>query len=350
MKIGDFAKACGVPISVLRFYDTEGLLKPVYIDKFTGYRYYTQSQQAVCTRIGVLKSCGFTLAQIKQLLECDDKNTVDGLFEAHRQELKNMLLCLDETQQMIMKNEKNEEFAAFPHKENINLPFENDESVIGRWEIISGAEDLPQTKNREIYFLVGGEGYWCYSGWTKGLLMLDDGYNTSASRYTVEEKADGLYMTVEFRSYDSWNGGEAETVTLKKLDSKSYTRKDVCIKENTDMPFKNDEKVLGKWVAHDFITDKADVSEKPVREGFAPYFKAVEFLPEGECISVYGDEIISGDDQCWTKGYILRKFNDTACAYEIKQINGRDYLIVEWKSGDYRWGGYDTDYYVFVRS
>ena len=23
--------------------------------------------------------------------------------------------------------------------------------------------------------------------------------------------------------------------------------------------------------------------------------------------------------------------------------------IVEWKSGDYRWGGMDTDYYVFIR-
>ncbi len=44
MKIGEFAKACGVPISVLRFCDGEGLLKPAYIDRFTGYQY------AVCQR------------------------------------------------------------------------------------------------------------------------------------------------------------------------------------------------------------------------------------------------------------------------------------------------------------
>ncbi len=53
--------------------------------------------------------------------------------------------------------------------------------------------------------------------------------------------------------------------------------------------------------------------------------------------------------QTWTKGYVLRKFNSTACAYEIRREDGRDFLIIEWKSGDYRYGGFDTNYYVFVR-
>ena len=60
--------------------------------------------------------------------------------------------------------------------------------------------------------------------------------------------------------------------------------------------------------------------------------------------------MIEGDDrQTWTKRYLLRKFNDSACEYEIRTVDGVDYLIVEWKSGDYRWGGFDTNYYVFVR-
>ncbi len=341
MKAGDFARACGVPISVLRFYDSEGLLKPAYTDRFTGYRYYTESQQAICVRIGALKSCGFTLAQIKQLLECDDKNDVNNLFKARRRELENMLLCLDETQE-IMNNKNN----ILPHKENINLPFENDEAVIGKWEVIDG-EAMPHTKNREVYFLPKGAGYWCYAGWTKGFLLLDDGYNTEASRYTLEKRNDSLYMTVECRSHD---GDGIDIVILKKLDNKHYGRNDIRIIENTDAPFKNDDKVLGKWVAHDFILRKSDFAEKPDRADFVPYFKAIEFMPDGECISVYGDEIIGSDEQRWTKGYVLRKFNDTACTYEIKRVNGKDYLIIEWKSGDYRWGGYETDYYVFVRS
>lgn len=53
--------------------------------------------------------------------------------------------------------------------------------------------------------------------------------------------------------------------------------------------------------------------------------------------------------QTWTKGFVLRKWNRSACAYEIVTENGKDYLIMEWKSGDYSWGGFDTDYYVLMR-
>lgn len=66
--------------------------------------------------------------------------------------------------------------------------------------------------------------------------------------------------------------------------------------------------------------------------------------------SVYGDRIISGESmQTWTRGYVLRKWNSTACAYEIRVIDDRPYLFIEWKSGDYIWGGREPHQYVFVR-
>lgn len=54
MKIGEFAKICNTRISVLRHYDKQNLLKPVFIDKFSGYRYYSQEQIAVFFRIAAL--------------------------------------------------------------------------------------------------------------------------------------------------------------------------------------------------------------------------------------------------------------------------------------------------------
>lgn len=76
----------------------------------------------------------------------------------------------------------------------------------------------------------------------------------------------------------------------------------------------------------------------------------MHFGEKGLFSSVYQDETISGQEvQSWTKGYVLKHYNHTACAYEIVTIDGMDYMIIEWKSGDYRWGGFDTDYYVFVR-
>ena len=46
--------------------------------------------------------------------------------------------------------------------------------------------------------------------------------------------------------------------------------------------------------------------------------------------------VVNNDKQLYSKG---AKFCD----------DGRDYLIMEWKSGDYRWGGTDTDYYIFQK-
>ena len=44
IKIGDFARLTRVSVVTLRHYDDMSLLKPVRVDEFTGYRYYTVNQ------------------------------------------------------------------------------------------------------------------------------------------------------------------------------------------------------------------------------------------------------------------------------------------------------------------
>ena len=79
--------------------------------------------------------------------------------------------------------------------------------------------------------------------------------------------------------------------------------------------------------------------------------KEITFEQGGHCTQVYGEEVLTGDEQqTWTKGFVLRKWNSTACAYQIHEIAGREYLIIEWKSGDYRSGGRPTSYYAFIRA
>ena len=77
MRIGDFAKACKTNISVLRHYDKIGLLKPLYIDRFTEYRYYDQQQIEMFERISELKSVGFTLAQIRAILYSNNEKDTE---------------------------------------------------------------------------------------------------------------------------------------------------------------------------------------------------------------------------------------------------------------------------------
>lgn len=71
IKIGDFARLCQVSVVTLRYYDEMGLLKPVKVDEFTGYRFYSASQLPRLNRILALKDLGFPLEQIKLMLAGD---------------------------------------------------------------------------------------------------------------------------------------------------------------------------------------------------------------------------------------------------------------------------------------
>lgn len=72
-QIGEFSYLCEVTIKTLRYYDKINLLKPVKIDNFTGYRYYDESQIPVLQKIKGLQLAGFSLKEIKDLLNNEDK-------------------------------------------------------------------------------------------------------------------------------------------------------------------------------------------------------------------------------------------------------------------------------------
>lgn len=68
IKIGEFSKLVQVPVPTLRYYDQLGLLKPVEVDRSTGYPYYSASQLPRLHRILALKGLGFSLDQIAVVL------------------------------------------------------------------------------------------------------------------------------------------------------------------------------------------------------------------------------------------------------------------------------------------
>ncbi|MEU1896619.1 MerR family transcriptional regulator [Streptomyces pristinaespiralis] len=75
--IGDFARHGRVSARMLRHYDAIGLLRPEHTDPFTGYRYYSAAQLATLNRVIALKDLGFTLQQVRQILE--EKVTTEEL-------------------------------------------------------------------------------------------------------------------------------------------------------------------------------------------------------------------------------------------------------------------------------
>ncbi len=69
IRIGDFSKLSRVSVKTLRFYDEMDLLKPIEVDRFTGYRYYEFDQLPRLYRILALKDLGFSLEEIGHLLQ-----------------------------------------------------------------------------------------------------------------------------------------------------------------------------------------------------------------------------------------------------------------------------------------
>ena len=68
-KIGDFSRLTFVTVKALRYYDEIGLLKPVKVDRFTGYRYYSVEQLPRLNYIVALKDLGLSLDEVALLIK-----------------------------------------------------------------------------------------------------------------------------------------------------------------------------------------------------------------------------------------------------------------------------------------
>lgn len=87
--IGDFARHGRVSVRMLRHYDATGLLRPAHVDPATGYRYYTAAQLARLNRVIALKDLGFTLQQVRDILdERVGTEELRGMLRLRRAELE----------------------------------------------------------------------------------------------------------------------------------------------------------------------------------------------------------------------------------------------------------------------
>ncbi|RUR73279.1 MerR family transcriptional regulator [Chlorogloeopsis fritschii PCC 9212] len=92
LKIGDFSKLSQVTVKALRLYDQLGLLKPIYVDEFTSYRYYCAEQLPRLNRILALKDLGFSLEQIAKLLDENVPSAeIRGMLRLKQAELQRLV-------------------------------------------------------------------------------------------------------------------------------------------------------------------------------------------------------------------------------------------------------------------
>lgn len=334
IKIGELSKITGTPIQTIRFYESEGLISPIEVDRWTNYRYYDESSIIRLSEIQYLKDLGFSLKEISNLSEDAIKEKI-AKTELDIEKLTNNIDKLStirkKTGGFFMKN------------------FVNDERVIGKWKklaIVKAKEDFlsnnfddPEIFDfNELYFLPNGEEYWVFS-WTKDNLYLKDG-----SVFPYEIIDNKLYISI----VDSKTNTIDNYAVYEQVNNKQYSKQEIMIKDNTNIPFIKDDNVIGFWECVDYVRDFSQFNLSDHFWSEDLLFKRYSFEPDGTLVVTYKKDNALYQIN-WSKGVVINKNVSTVSEYTIKTINGNDCMFVEWKSGDYTFGGEVHGFYVFKR-
>lgn len=80
MLIGEIAEFFNVSRKAIRLYEKKNIIKPVEVDKETGYRYYSVKQVQQLNALLEMKALGFSLDEIKLII--DGETDKEVLLEA----------------------------------------------------------------------------------------------------------------------------------------------------------------------------------------------------------------------------------------------------------------------------
>ena len=103
LKIGEFSKMMQVTVKTLRHYEQKGLLVPYEVDEWTGYRYYSITQMQRLNTIRGLQRQGFTLEEIKELLEDGAQTPSIEQLTQKIEETERQLQLLTERRSQLLK-------------------------------------------------------------------------------------------------------------------------------------------------------------------------------------------------------------------------------------------------------
>ncbi|WP_291258582.1 MerR family transcriptional regulator [Fusobacterium sp.] len=104
LTIGEVSKITNLPISTLRYYDSEGIISPSYKDEDTNYRYYSFFQIPIIKMIVYLKKLGFSKAKIKSHLENVSYSHTLELMNKMLEQTKKEIVRLQELEEELVEN------------------------------------------------------------------------------------------------------------------------------------------------------------------------------------------------------------------------------------------------------
>ena len=104
LTIGEVSKITRLPISTLRYYDSQGIVKPYYKDEETNYRYYRLYQIPILQMVVHLKKLGFNNASIKSHLKNLNYAHTLKLMDKMMEEIKKEIERLETLEEELKEN------------------------------------------------------------------------------------------------------------------------------------------------------------------------------------------------------------------------------------------------------
>lgn len=102
MKIGELSREAGVKVGTIRFYERRNLLKPPQRTS-SGYRSYVAQDVKVVKGIKQLQELGFTLREIKELIDLHRSAACVSNNRAETRSVERMIVLTKEKLQVIEK-------------------------------------------------------------------------------------------------------------------------------------------------------------------------------------------------------------------------------------------------------
>lgn len=143
--VGEFSRICQVSIKTLHHYDRISLLAPLKVDPFSGYRYYGQQQVEKMLLIERMKRYGFSLEDIRLLLECGDNRVLFSKLCQQKEKLKTqkqeMELIINELSAHLQDFERTGDIMAYQKNYEITVTTAPDRIVLASRQVM-GVKDF----------------------------------------------------------------------------------------------------------------------------------------------------------------------------------------------------------------
>ena len=121
LKIKEFSEYTGVSVRTLHYYDEIGLLKPSYVDRHSGYRFYDENALIRMQEILFYRELDFPLKSIKAILSSPNYDKTQALqaqkqlLTLKKERLERLILAIDSAAkgENIVKAFNNSEFEKY---------------------------------------------------------------------------------------------------------------------------------------------------------------------------------------------------------------------------------------------